>query len=327
MIKVILTQRNLSVVKNPHLIPLLSAFLFLTLAAGCVEPKQRQHRATAELVPTVLREPMESRTLSREFKKYWYAGVAEVNSYTLEQARYGELRTGEAVLIFVTEPFNTEKQVKANRKSGATPSVMKLNRVRKFLTGVYPYSIMSSIFYPISVKSHALKISTSVQEWCGHVFAQINNREAFEVRSYSYFEAEADQSFNLEKDILEDELWTLLRLDPDEIPTGRQQIIPSLEFLRLKHLPVQAYPADVSISELGGSRVLTLDYPDLNRTLEIHFGKSFPHHIEGWTESYASGRDKMTSSARLKKSILSPYWQKNSNSDVSLRDSLGLGTQ
>ena len=45
------------------------------------------------------------------FNKYWYAGEAELNSYTLSQARYGENHEGEAVLIFVTEDFSKSKYV------------------------------------------------------------------------------------------------------------------------------------------------------------------------------------------------------------------------
>lgn len=43
--------------------------------------------------------------LSQEFKSYWYSNEAEITSYKLEQARYGEMRDGTAVLIYVTEPF------------------------------------------------------------------------------------------------------------------------------------------------------------------------------------------------------------------------------
>jgi hypothetical protein len=320
-----LPTKDISAVQKIGFIPFVTVLLVSILNSGCGEPSGTPPIESAELISLPEREPAQSRSLSPEFKKYWYAGVAEINSYTLEQARYGETRDGEAVLIFVTEPFNAEKQVKADGTSRGTPSVMKLNRVRKFLTGVYPYSIMSSIFYPVGVESHALKITTSVQEWCGHVYAQLNNREAFEIQSHSYFEAEADQSFNLEKNILEDELWTLLRINPDEIPRGTQLLIPSLEYLRLKHRPIKAYTATVEITEEKDSNQLTLTYPDLDRTLSIQFRKDFPYQVLGWTETYPSGREIMTSSASLKKTILSPYWQKNSNSDVSLRDSLGLG--
>ena len=302
--------------------------LVLLLMACQPAPKKGTHTDLNVPSPTAPKEKEEARILTSEFKEYWYSGVAELSSYTLEQARYGEIRDGEAVLIYVTEPFDQEKQVKANRKGPNTTSVMKLNRVRKFLTGVYPYSIMSSVFYPVSDNQHALKLTTSVQEWCGHVYAQLNNRESFEVRSHSYFESEADQKFELAKSLLEDELWTKLRFEPDDLPTGKTSLIPSLEYLRLKHKAIKAYEATLTLSEAGQSRTYTLTYPELNRTLQIHFQGSFPYRIEGWTETYPSGfapgSPMITSVASRKKTLLTPYWQKNTNSDVPLRDTLGL---
>ena len=44
-----------------------------------------------------------------QFKEYWYQGKAEITSYDLEQARYGELHKGHAVLVFVTEEFRLKK--------------------------------------------------------------------------------------------------------------------------------------------------------------------------------------------------------------------------
>ena len=49
-----------------------------------------------------------------ELPDYWYRGEAEITTYDLRQARYGELREGTAVLIQVSEPFLAEKQVKSN---------------------------------------------------------------------------------------------------------------------------------------------------------------------------------------------------------------------
>ena len=87
--------------------------------------------------------------IGNDFKAYWYAGEAEISSYALQQARYGEIHEdGEAVLIFVTEDFNAKKQVKADRTRENNQAILKLNATKNFLTGVYPYSIMSSTFYP-----------------------------------------------------------------------------------------------------------------------------------------------------------------------------------
>ncbi|MEP0134348.1 MAG: hypothetical protein ABJJ25_08975 [Eudoraea sp.] len=137
--------------------------------------------------------------LTPAFKDYWYSGEAEITSYKLEQARYGELRDGHAVLIFVTEPFLADKQVKADRSNPGNIPVLKLNSTKKYFTGIYPYSVMSSSFYPVKDNQHAIKISSSVQEWCGHVYAQLNNKEEFEYEAHSYFEGEADQEFIMEK--------------------------------------------------------------------------------------------------------------------------------
>ena len=300
----------------------------LVLSLSACQPQNKPENTTQLSTPTSSGPEKKARLLSPQFREYWYSGVAELSSYSLEQGRYGELRDGEAVLIYVTEPFDLEKQVKADRKGPGTTSVLKLNRVRKFLTGIYPYSIMSSVFYPVSDNAHALKLTTSIQEWCGHIYTQLNNRESFEVRSHSYFEGEADQDLRLPKTVLEDELWTRLRFEPDALPTGKKALVPSQEYLRLKHLPIKAYDATLTLSEPGESRTYTLTYPELNRTLQIHFQGTFPFRIEGWTETYPSafgpGSPMITSSARRNKTLLTPYWRKNTNSDVSLRDTLGL---
>ena len=44
-----------------------------------------------------------------ELKTYWYNSEAEITSYNLKQARYGEIHEGKAALIFVTEPFSKKR--------------------------------------------------------------------------------------------------------------------------------------------------------------------------------------------------------------------------
>ena len=250
--------------------------------------------------------------LSEEFKSYWYAGKAEITSFKLEQARYGELRDGNAVLIYVTEPFLEDKQVKADKSHPGNVSVLKLNSTKTFLTGIYPYSIMNSSFYPVSDNQHAIKLSTSVQEWCGQVFTQLNNRDKFEVNSFSYFESEGDQSITLNKTDLENAI----------------TIIPSLEYLRLGHKELKAYSANAELIVEGNLYTYKLTYPELDRTLSITFSKSFPYVIENWSESYKSGfgpnSQTLTTKAVKIKTLKRAYWQENKNSDVFLRDSLGL---
>ena len=266
--------------------------------------------------------------LSREFKDYWYSGEAEITSYKLEQARYGELREGHAVLIFVTEPFLADKQVKADRNNPDNIPVLKLNSTKKYFTGIYPYSIMSSSFYPVQDNQHAIKISASVQEWCGHVYAQLNNREDFEYEAHSYFEGEADQELKMEKNILENELWNKLRINPNGLPQGELEVIPSLEYIRVAHKKIKPFKAIASLTEQDGISSYTLTYPELERTLTINFSTTFPYTIESWSDEFKSGfganAKTLKSKATKIKTITTPYWRQNSNADIVLRESLGL---
>jgi len=77
----------------------------------------------------------------KDFDQYWNQGKAEITTYDLYQARYGEMRQGEAVIVFVTENFSKEKQVKTdNPNAVATPviPVLKMNLTKRFYTGIYP---------------------------------------------------------------------------------------------------------------------------------------------------------------------------------------------
>ena len=301
-----------------------SLFLFLLFLACDTGEKIQVLAKNTFTKATPTAEIVKSKEPSQAFKDYWYKGQAEITSYKLEQARYGELRDGKAVLIFVTENFLPEKQVKADRQNDANIPVLKFNATKKFNTGIYPYSIMQSTFYPVSNEQHALKVSSSMQEWCGHVYSQLNNREQFEIVSHSYFESEADQHLKLDKAILENELWAQLRIDPKSLPVGSIDIIPNFEFLRLTHVAFKSYKATAKLSE----NTYTLNYPDLNRRLTINFNDTFPYNILGWEESFKSGfgsnAKTLTTTATKLKTLNSAYWGKNSNADEGLRKILQL---
>ena len=159
-----------------------------------------------------------------QFQDYWYNHGAEISRFSLQQMRYGEIHQGDAVLVFVTEKMNPETQIKADHSGEQDIAILKLNAVRKFFTGIYPYSVMTSVFAPVDVQKYPLplKISSSTQEWCGHVYTQMNlNENEYRVRMHSYFEGEGDRDFKVQKVIPEDALWTLIRLAPDQPAPGR----------------------------------------------------------------------------------------------------------
>lgn len=302
---------------------LMIAVALIALLANCKGNSESTDTDAMPVANSIL-ETTKNRNITQEFKDYWYAGKAEISSYKLEQARYGELRDGTAVLIFVTEDFLPEIQVKADRQNETNIPVLKVNATKNFNTGIYPYSVMTSTFYPVFTEQHALKVSQSMQEWCGHQYAQINNHDAFEVNSHSYFEGEADKSFTIPKATLENELWAQLRIDPKVLPTGKFKAIPDFSFTRMKHVPLKAYDAKGTLTATS----YTLEYPELNRSLTINFSEASPYTIESWEESFKSGfgssAKELTTKATRIKTIKSPYWSKNSNADTGLRTDLGL---
>ncbi|WP_339626976.1 septum formation inhibitor Maf [uncultured Maribacter sp.] len=302
-------------------------FGIVLLLASCKE--KSLEKSDSVTIGTMEKETQApKKQLSQEFKDYWYNGTAEITSYSLQQARYGEIREGNAVMIFVTEPFLPGLQVKADTNDSNNIPVLKLNATKNYITGIYPYSIMTSSFYPVHDNQHALKLSFSSQEWCGHVYAQLNNREDFEIMSHSYFGSEADQDYHLGKANLENELWNKIRINPADLPIGELTMIPSLEFVRLTHKELKAYKAITTITKADDIYTYEITYPDLERTLKINYSSKFPYTIESWTDTYKDGFGEkakvLTSTATIINRITTPYWQQNSNKDLSLRDSLGL---
>ncbi|HSE62615.1 MAG TPA: hypothetical protein VLG15_03300 [Thermoanaerobaculia bacterium] len=267
---------------------------------------------------------------SARFGKYWYQGKAELTRYKLEQARYGELHSGESVLIFVTEPFLAEKQVKLERgdpSKGIT--VLKLNFVRKFFTGIYPYSMMTSTFTPVDfAKTRTLKVTSESQEWCGQTFTQLNLRGGrYSGLLRSYFEDEGDQGFDFAPAWLEDELWTRIRLAPATLPTGDVSVVPGLQYARLWHKEVRPERARATLAAGGEENVYTLDYGSLPRKLVIRFEKAFPWKITSWEETQPGafdGSPLLTTKAVATGSLMLDYWRRHGNADAHYRKELGL---
>ncbi|CAA6830216.1 MAG: FIG00930336: hypothetical protein [uncultured Aureispira sp.] len=305
--------------KLNYLIPI--AFVGILFVSAFPNSKKTK----AVLAPTTVNEP--------KFDKYWYQGKAEITSYELKQARYGEIRAGSAVLVFVTEPFSKSKQVKLNntsRNKEDVIKVLKLNFTKKFTTGIYDYSILQSIFTPIDLDhyKHSIKATTSLQEWCGHTYTQLNLQSyKYKVLLKSYFETEGDQEYQIEQAMLEDEIWNLIRIAPGVLPTGSIQLIPNTATARLRHTVLNVENAFASLDENKANKNLmtyTVEFIESQRTLSIHYYKKFPHEIEGWAETYIDNGKELSTTATRIKTILSDYWSKYRVKDEPMRQELGL---
>jgi len=268
-----------------------------------------------------------------QFGDHWYQGQAELSSYDLEQARYGEIHDGTAVLIFVTEDFSKSKHVKLDNPDQAGSdkvNVLKLNYTRNFNTGIYPYSMMTSVFTPVDFQRNTLKVTTSSQEWCGHAFTQLDfDEDDYEGEIYSYFESEGSETeVDIDATWLEDEIWNLIRLNPDFLPEGNISIIPATMIQRLRHSDLEPVQAEAKLERAGTLSNYLLEFTDRERTLKITFSSDFPYQIQGWEDTYSSGfgnnAQTLTTKATLKKSIMIDYWNKNNPEDEVLRQQLGL---
>lgn len=306
--------------------------LFLIPVAGLLSLQHScNEKAGAKEHPEQVAALAEPVLLSDEFKQYWYAGKAELCSYDLMQARYGEIHEGSAVTIFVTEDFSKSKQVKLDNPQTAGNDklpVLKLNLIKKFNTGIYPYSIMMSVFSPVDIDNYpdAVKVTANVQEWCGMSFMQLNKQESsFEMNSYSYFEKEGDQSATFKSCIPEDQLWNLIRLSPGRLPVGKQQLLPGSLYTRLTHIPLSVQAAVLTLQDEGTVSIYTIDYTTQKHTITIRFENSFPHKILGWEETFPGFDGKLlTTTATLNKTLMSDYWAHHNNSDRVMREQLGL---
>lgn len=269
---------------------------------------------------------------------YWSQGKAEVNVYEVSQNRYQENHPGQLVSVFVTEDFLTDKQVKNERYTNKNSTwILKNIQLKKFTTGVYDYSLFSVVFTPIDRNKFpkSLKVSASSQEWCGTMFTQFNliDNTDYKVEHRSYFEAEGDRTTRMKKSFLEDEVFTVLRMNPSLLPIGTIQLIPPANYIQLKHLQFQSFKATASLTsydkkEVSGINLMEykIEYSQLKRSMSIIFENKTPYKIVGWFETFPSAFDGKlrTTSAILKSQKMLTYWSQNSLKDEHLRKELGL---
>ena len=287
-------------------------------------------KSTKDLTAAPALESKDDTATDSLFNAYWYNDKAEIRTYKFSQARYGELYEGMATVIFVTEPFLKSKGVKPDhhKRTKDQIPVLKMNLLKKFGTGIYPYSMMLSTFTPLEESQGMSKASATGQEWCGHIFSQMNKRKNnYEVVSYSYFEEEGDREYVLPDVFSEDEIWSRIRIDYQSLPIGDIQIIPGLYYTRLEQHKHKVEKAIGTLKKGEHQTVYTLTYPKRKRTLEITFSNAFPFEIEQWEETYADKRapdKRLTTTAVLDQSKNIDHWNYNAGQYRSIRKELGV---
>ncbi len=170
------------------------------------------------------------------FWDHWGDGRAELAGYSLTLPRYGEPRTGEAVLVTVTEDFTAGQRVKSDGGHGDEYPVLKLNEVRDFQTGLYDYNLMTSSWLRLDGKvplGLPDKVSFSMQEWCGHVYEELLvEPDALGHLTHSYFDGEtvgATRGALPARAVIADAMPLLVRgLGGDLLAPGESRVVPWL---------------------------------------------------------------------------------------------------
>ncbi|NOT34389.1 MAG: hypothetical protein HOP12_09490 [Candidatus Eisenbacteria bacterium] len=297
------------------------ASLVLALAfASCGASDRGPARATPSDAAPVIDEA---------FWKHWGDGRGELAGYDLTVRRYGELRRGTAVTIFVTETFSDSLRVKADpgRHSKADEfPVMKLNRVEDFPTGIYDYNLMTSVF--VSLAPHAgrgagtvTKVAFSAQEWCGQAFAQLLfDADRARYTSHSYFDGEADEqrSIAVPRDAISGDalmLWARGFAAPRLAPGARVTVplVGSLATARLTHQPLAV--GRVTLTRAAARERITVPagtFETERFSATIAGGQAYtfdvetvaPRRIVRWT-THDGGHAELLGSERL------AYWKSN----------------
>jgi len=322
-----------------------AAALLALVLAGCApgpDPAARHARGARARPAHGAVAPERGPEFGDAFWKWWGDGRGELCGYDLEIPRYGAMRRGMAVTIFVTETFSSSLRVKA--EPGRHPKrdefpVMKLNLVQDFSTGIYDYNLLTSAFValaPVNGRPGGAptKVSFSAQEWCGHTYAQLlfDARYARHV-VHSYFDGEADSqsSFAMPADAQSEDallVWARGLSAPLVAPgdSTERPLASSLRTTRLLHRPLEVTGATFA-RRIEPERV-TVPAGALDTevaSVRVHGGRTWtfwverdePHRIVQWTCSDGE-RAQLIAGERL------AYWKLNAPGGEKWLAKLGL---
>lgn len=310
----------------------LSFFAIILLCYSCSDLSNNQ-----KVLLSSVDSNSETVTMDNILNPKWYEGKAEISVYDLQQNRYNNTHQGEAVMIFVTEDFLSDKQVKNDNytQKNSVP-ILKNNQIRRFTTGLYDYSIFTSVFTKSQISNDltTMKITTSSQDWCGQSYVQLNDASGYyRVRGFSYFENEGDRDNKIKKHITMDEIYNLIRIDHTQLPVGDFKIIPSTIYHRLRHQELKPYaakgikiPYEGKLTQESATKYI-IKIPELSLEYEYTYLNSDLKNILQWKETYPSAFDGQLRStiATLKHTEWSDYWSKNAKSDAAMREGFKLG--
>ncbi len=249
----------------------------------------------------------------------WDDGRAEIDAYEASVRRYGVLRRLTAYLIVVKEDFSKKQLVKAD--PGHDPAdlftVLKLNHMIDYQTGIYTYHQMASAFFERPTMD-LVKLSLTSNEWCGNTYKEYTRRAgggALHAHTYWDNQAEATHDLPAGADVVFYDalpLWIrslpqapgtvrTLRLVPSQIDSKGAR--PEIRSVTLRALGEERVNAPA-----GEFRALRWELLDGGPPETFWTARAYPHVLVAWDRP-DGGRYRLKWTQRL------AYWTLNRPGD------------
>ena len=219
------------------------------------------------------------------FQTYWKKQEVEITEFILKQ---DSLIIGNANMSYRLKDFGKDQP-------NGTIHSLSSNFTQKISQGNYNYSDNSMVLIPLNslLYPHALSIISSSQSNDGTDYLSFQP----EPKSYLFVGRnstipEKEIRAITEKGNLEDEIWAKIRMNPDALPQGEFEMIPSLGYFNKIHEKPSADEVKAELKDFTEARfgtkklkIYSLDYPELKRKLEIIFEANFPFQIVEFRET------------------------------------------
>src|SRR2546425_13248551 len=129
----------------------------------------------------------------------WDDGRAEIDAYEASILRYGIPRPLTAYLIVVKVDFSKQQLVKADpdHDPGDLFTVLKLNHVIDYQTGIYSYHQLASVFFD-RASMDLVKFSLTSNEWCGNTYKEYTRRVGKgALHAHTYWDNQAEATYDV----------------------------------------------------------------------------------------------------------------------------------
>ncbi len=250
----------------------------------------------------------------------WDDGRAEIDAYDAALRRYGIPRTFTAYLIVVKEDLSRRQMVKADpdHDPGDLFTVLKLNHVINYQTGIYSYHQMASCFFDRSTMD-LVKLSLTSNEWCGNTYKEYTRRGGKgELHVHTYWDNQAEATYNVPAGpdvVFYDQLPLWIRSLPQAPGTTRAlRLLPTqIESKGPKPEPqaatLLAAREEVVVAPAGGFRALRWELRTGGERPDMYWtARDYPYVLVAWDRPDGGGY-------RLKWTQRLAYWTLNHPGD------------